>query len=238
MTARIIDGRSLAEKVKARLATQIEGLCRSHTTVRLDALLVGDDGGAAIYAQKQGSACHDLGIEHVLHELPAEAGDDDIAARVRQLNDDADVHAIMVHLPLPAGVDTEAIQSLISPEKDVEGVNPANIGNIVGKPIVVLLMRDEATVISTNKYTPELASLTQTADILISATTRTIAASVRFSISNIAIAAGTPIRRCSATASRPSSGPHRRGPVKPPRQPAPPRRTRRRRRCVAGRPGP
>ena len=208
MTARIIDGRSLAEKVKARLATQIEGLCRSHTTVRLDALLVGDDGGAAIYAQKQGSACHDLGIEHVLHELPAEAGDDDIAARVRQLNDDADVHAIMVHLPLPAGVDTEAIQSLISPEKDVEGVNPANIGNIVygrrslvpctalavmemiestgielpgtrcvcvgasnivGKPIVVLLMRDEATVISTNKYTPDLASLTHTADILISA---------------------------------------------------------------------
>ena len=208
MTARIIDGRSLAGQVKTRLASRIDELRARGTTVRLDAVLVGADDGAAIYARNQGRACHDLGIEHVLHELPAAAGDDDIAARVSQLNDDPDAHAIMVHLPLPAGVNTEDIQSLISPQKDVEGVNPANIGNIVygrrslvpctalavmemiestgaklpgsrcvcvgasnivGKPIVVLLMRDEATVISTNKYTPDLASLTQTADILISA---------------------------------------------------------------------
>ena len=109
---------------------------------------------------------------------------------------------------LPSGVDTERIQSMIDPVKDVEGVNPANIGNIVygrrslvpctalavmemiestgidlpgtqcvcvgasnivGKPVVVLLMRDQATVISTNKYTPQLGSLTRTADVLISA---------------------------------------------------------------------
>ncbi len=208
MTARIIDGRALAEKVKARLATQIEGLRGSDTTVRLDALLVGNDGGAAIYAEKQGSACRDLGIEHVLHKLPADASDADITGHVRRLNENDDVHAIMVHLPLPGTVDTEQVQSLIAAEKDVEGVNPANIGNIVygrrslvpctalavmemiestgaelpgarcvcvgasnivGKPVVVLLMRYEATVISTNKYTPELAELTRTADILVSA---------------------------------------------------------------------
>lgn len=114
----------------------------------------------------------------------------------------------MLHLPLPAGVNAEQIQSLIAVEKDVEGVNPANIGNvvygrrslvpctalavmemieatgvslpgstcvvvgasnIVGKPVVVLLMRDEATVISTNKYTQNLPAITRTADVLVSA---------------------------------------------------------------------
>lgn len=207
-TARIIDGRTLAKNVKATLAPQIERLRRCNTPVRLDAILVGSDGGAAIYARNQGTACRELGIEHVLHQLPDDAGDDDIAGRVMLLNAEPLVHAIMVHLPLPEAVDTERIQALIDPVKDVEGVNPANIGNIVygrrslvpctalavmemiestgaklpgsrcvcvgasnivGKPIVVLLMRDEATVISTNKYTPDLASLTQTADILISA---------------------------------------------------------------------
>ena len=114
----------------------------------------------------------------------------------------------MVHLPLPAGVDTERVQSLISPEKDVEGVNPANIGNvvygrrslvpctalaslemiestgielrgkrcavvgssnIVGKPIAVLLMRADATVHSTNKFTPDLPALARECDVLVAA---------------------------------------------------------------------
>ena len=108
MTARIIDGRSLAEQVKAGLSSRIDELRARGTNVRLDAVLVGADGGAAIYARNQGRACHALGIEHVLHELPAAAGNDEIAACVATLNDDPDAHAIMVHLPLPGGVDTEA----------------------------------------------------------------------------------------------------------------------------------
>ena len=208
MTARIIDGRALAKNVKATLASRIERLRACDTPVRLDAILVGSDGSAAIYARNQGTACRELGIEHVLHQLPDDARDDEIAGRVMLLNAEPLVHAVMVHLPLPSGVDTERIQSMIDPVKDVEGVNPANIGNIVygrrslvpctalavmemiestgidlpgtqcvcvgasnivGKPVVVLLMRDQATVISTNKYTPQLGSLTRTADVLISA---------------------------------------------------------------------
>ncbi len=225
MSGRIIDGRALAGNVRAKLASQIERLHEGGTTVRLDAILVGRDGGAVVYAANQARACRELGIEHVLHELPADAGDDEIAGRVMDLNADPHVHAIMIHLPLPPGVDTERIESLIAVDKDVEGVNPANIGNIVygrrslvpctalavmemiestgidlpgtqcvcvgasnivGKPVVVLLMRDEATVISTNKYTSDLGSdeatvlstnkypsdlgsITRTADVLISA---------------------------------------------------------------------
>ena len=208
MAARIIDGRALAKQVKLHIARRVCELQERHKTVRLDAILVGQDGAAVIYARNQGKACHELGIEYMLHELPAAASHDDVAGRVLLLNADPKSIAIMVHLPLPADVDTERIQSLIAVDKDVEGVNPANIGkvvygrrslvpcsalaviemiestritlpgarcvcvgasNIVGKPVVVLLMRDEATVISTNKYTPELPELTRTADVLISA---------------------------------------------------------------------
>ena len=108
MSARIIDGRALARNVREKLASQIEGLHARDTAVRLDAILVGSDGGATVYADNQARACRELGIEHVLHELPDNSGDKEIAGRVMDLNADPLVHAIMVHLPLPAGVDTDA----------------------------------------------------------------------------------------------------------------------------------
>ena len=124
------------------------------------------------------------------------------------LNTEDAVHAIMLHMPLPDGVDAYRVQRLIAPEKDVEGVNPANIGNVVygrsslapctalavvkmiehtgvplrgktcvivgasdhvGKPIAVLLMRQEATVMSCNKWTPGIESLMRNADVLVAA---------------------------------------------------------------------
>jgi methylenetetrahydrofolate dehydrogenase (NADP+)/methenyltetrahydrofolate cyclohydrolase len=208
MVARIIDGRALAEQVRKEVGCRVRDLKEQGRAVRLDAILAGTDRAAAIYARNQGRACRDLGIEYVLHELPESASEEDVAGRVLLLNADPQVTAIMVHLPLPEGVDTERVQSLIAADKDVEGVNPANIGNvvygrrsllpctalavmemiestgiklpgtrcvcvgasnIVGKPVVVLLMRAEATVISTNIYTADIERLTHDADVLISA---------------------------------------------------------------------
>ncbi|MFB0985906.1 MAG: bifunctional 5,10-methylenetetrahydrofolate dehydrogenase/5,10-methenyltetrahydrofolate cyclohydrolase [Phycisphaerales bacterium] len=200
-----IDGKNLAFQVRRTVARRVaEGKRR----VRLDAVLVGEDKGADIYAHNQRKTCAAVGIEYHLHRLPASASIEAVEAQVRSLNEDDDVTAIMVHLPLPDGVEAERVQSLIDEIKDVEGVNPANIGNIVygrrslvpctalasvemiestgielrgkrcvivgasnivGKPIAVLLMRAEATVISTNKYTEDLGSLTRTADVLVSA---------------------------------------------------------------------
>jgi methylenetetrahydrofolate dehydrogenase (NADP+)/methenyltetrahydrofolate cyclohydrolase len=225
--ARLIDGRALAAQVRRDVRRRVEALNRraaaelsgqperrgaahagmpSH--VRLDAILVGGDDAASLYAQRQEATCREVGIQHVLHRLPAEAGFDDIAGRVLLLNADDDVSAIMLHLPLPPGIDTERVQALIGVEKDIEGVNPANIGNvvygrrslvpctalaviemiestgirlpgklcvcvgasnIVGKPIAILLMKAEATVTSTNKYTDDLAGFTRQADVLIAA---------------------------------------------------------------------
>lgn len=205
MAAALIDGKVLSQQVRAVVGQRVQAAGRP---VRLDALLVGADRPAELYAENQARTCAEVGIEYVLHRLPATAGYDDIAGRVLLLNAEDAVRALMVHLPLPAGVDTERVQGLISAEKDVEGVNPANIGNvvygrrslvpctalavvemiestgialrgkrclvvgasnIVGKPVSVLLMREEATVISTNKFTPDLPALARTADVLVAA---------------------------------------------------------------------
>ncbi len=203
--ARIIDGKHLSEVVRSDLRARIAASGRA---VRLDAVLVGDDRAAGIYAANQARTCEEVGIRYVLHRLPATAGYEDIAGRVLLLNADEDVRAVMLHMPLPAGIDSERIQSLIAPEKDVEGVNPANIGNvvygrrslvpctalaalemiehtgidlrgkrcavvgasnIVGKPIAVLLMREDATVHSTNKFTPALPALARECDVIVAA---------------------------------------------------------------------
>ncbi|HMN96561.1 MAG TPA: bifunctional 5,10-methylenetetrahydrofolate dehydrogenase/5,10-methenyltetrahydrofolate cyclohydrolase [Phycisphaerales bacterium] len=207
-TARIIDGRALAGAVRAEVAARTELLRRGGRRVRLDAVIAGDDGGALLYAQNQAATCAEVGIEYHLHRLDPEASFEDVAGRVLLLNASDEVTAIMVHLPLPAGVDTERVQSLIDPQKDVEGVNPANIGNvvygrrslvpctalavmemiestgislpgrrcvvvgagnIVGKPIAVLLMRAEATVTSTNRHTVDQGELTRGADVVVAA---------------------------------------------------------------------
>ena len=205
MSAQLIDGKQLSFTVRRQVARRV---AEARRTVRLDAVIAGEDKGADIYAHNQRKTCAAVGIEYHLHRLPGTASHDDLAGVVGDLNRDDSVAAIMVHMPLPEGIEAEAIQSLIDPAKDVEGVNPANIGNIVygrrslvpctalasvemiestgielrgkrcvivgasnivGKPIAVLLMRAEATVISTNEFTEDLAGLTRTADVLVSA---------------------------------------------------------------------
>ena len=206
--AKIIDGRALAKQVRADVSRRVATLRGRGKSVRLDAILVAGDGAAEIYAKNEERTCREAGIEYVLHDLPADSGYEDIAGRVLLLNNDEQCSAMILHLPLPQGVDTEKIQSLIAVDKDVEGVNPANIGNvvygrrslvpctalaimemiestgvklrgtncvcvgasnIVGKPVAVLLMQAEATVISTNKYTKDLKDITRSAEVLISA---------------------------------------------------------------------
>lgn len=135
MTARILDGKSLAETYRARIAQRVAAVKERAGRVRLDAVLVGSkDNGARVYATNQGKTCAAVGIEYKLHEIgdaDEEVGFDEIAGRVLLLNTKEDVTAVMLHMPLPPAVDAYSVQRLIAPEKDVEGVNPANIGNIV-----------------------------------------------------------------------------------------------------------
>ncbi len=209
MGAQIIDGRALAQRFRERVALSAGELVARGFRPRLDAVLVeSGDNGARVYAQNQAKTCETLGIGYELHTLPEGSGQDAVEAKIRELNQDDSVHAVMVHMPLPDGVDTYRVQELIDPDKDVEGVNPANIGNVVygrsmrapctalatlrlidetgielrgkrcvvvgasavvGRPIAVLLMQREATVVSCNKHTRGIKELCRGADVLIPA---------------------------------------------------------------------
>lgn len=130
--AKIIDGRELANAERAEIASRVRELEGRGVEVRLDAVLVNSgDSAARVYAARQASSCERLGIGYRLHELPEGASELEIASCVRRLNVDGKVTAVMVHMPLPDGVDEDRIKALIDVEKDVEGVNPANIGNVI-----------------------------------------------------------------------------------------------------------
>jgi methylenetetrahydrofolate dehydrogenase (NADP+)/methenyltetrahydrofolate cyclohydrolase len=126
--AMIIDGKSVAARIKRQTLERVEDLRRRGVHVRLDVVMVGDPDAGEIYARSQRKRCEEVGIEYRLHALPGTAKAAEIRRRIRELNDDPAVTGILLNLPLPPGIDTPAIQYCIDPYKDVEGVNPANIG--------------------------------------------------------------------------------------------------------------
>lgn len=126
--ARIIDGKALAERIKRETAATVRALADMGVEVSLDAVLVGDPAAGEIYARSQRQRCLEVGINYRLHTLNADAREDDIRGLIRELNVDRRVTGILLNLPLPPGLDTPAIQYSIDPYKDVEGVNPSNIG--------------------------------------------------------------------------------------------------------------
>jgi len=128
MPARIIDGRAVAERIRGQTAEQARRLRAEGVAVRLDAVIVGDPDAGVIYARSQEARCSEVGIEYRSHWLAASSTDRDVLALLARLNLEPEVTGILVNLPLPAGMDTAAIQYGIHPYKDVEGVNPANIG--------------------------------------------------------------------------------------------------------------
>ncbi|MEM7808853.1 MAG: bifunctional 5,10-methylenetetrahydrofolate dehydrogenase/5,10-methenyltetrahydrofolate cyclohydrolase [Planctomycetota bacterium] len=125
---KLIDGRRLAAESRQRTADRVASL---GVPVKLAAILCGDPGGAAVYADRQAQSCRDVGIDYVLRRLPEDASFDRIATEIVRLNNDPTVTGVMVHLPLPGGIDPTPLQSLIALHKDVEGVSPANIGRVV-----------------------------------------------------------------------------------------------------------
>jgi methylenetetrahydrofolate dehydrogenase (NADP+)/methenyltetrahydrofolate cyclohydrolase len=128
MPAKIIDGVALAECIKQDVATRIGAFPRP---VHLVAILVGATPAGQLYAQRQGDACRALGIQYDLVSLPDDVTQKDVKREIRRLNDDPKVTGIMMHLPLPQHLDAPRLQYEIDVVKDVEGVNPANIGYVV-----------------------------------------------------------------------------------------------------------
>ncbi len=131
MTARIIDGKAIAQSLRASTAQAVAALAAAGRPVRLVALLIGNSPAAEVYARNQADMCAKIGIDYSLQTLPASASQENVLAEVRRLNADPAVTGVMVHLPLPEHLDTQEVQYAIDVRKDVEGVSPANIGHVV-----------------------------------------------------------------------------------------------------------
>lgn len=137
MPARVLDGAAFAAETRAEVARDVAVHQAAHGPIRLYALLVGSDEAGRLYAKSQRRNCEQVGIAYELIELPQETTQPQLLAEIERLNTDPAVTGIMLHLPLPERIDSAAAQYHIDPYKDVEGVNPANIGLLFyGEPII------------------------------------------------------------------------------------------------------
>jgi methylenetetrahydrofolate dehydrogenase (NADP+)/methenyltetrahydrofolate cyclohydrolase len=128
-TARVIDGKQIAEQTRAEHAAAVHRLtARTGVVPHLAAVLVGDDAASAVYVRNKQLACQRAGIRSTLHRLPATTTQDELLALIARLNADRDVHGILVQLPLPQGLDATLILDTIVPSKDVDGFHPENVG--------------------------------------------------------------------------------------------------------------
>jgi len=128
---KIIDGAALARQIREGVKSRTAELATQGRAVHLTAILVGSTAAGELYAQRQKETCAAAGIHYELITLPADATFEDVSGTIARLNRDLTVTGIMLHLPLPEHLDATELQHKIDPVKDVEGVNPSNIGYVV-----------------------------------------------------------------------------------------------------------
>jgi methylenetetrahydrofolate dehydrogenase (NADP+)/methenyltetrahydrofolate cyclohydrolase len=136
MSARILDGKQLSEVVRAEVRAGVEEFQAKHGRAPgLEVILVGDDPASAIYTRNKEKASNEVGMHGSLHVMPASSSEDEITARIRDLNADKAVDGILVQLPLPKHVDPQRVLDLVDPRKDVDGFHPFNAGLLtLGRP--------------------------------------------------------------------------------------------------------
>jgi methylenetetrahydrofolate dehydrogenase (NADP+)/methenyltetrahydrofolate cyclohydrolase len=130
--AKILDGRSISAEIRRKLSGRIKELKEKHGMAPGVAfVMVGDDPDSKFYVGKKAITCEILEIRHFTKFLPEKTTEKELLALVRDLNADPKIHGIVVQLPLPAHISKDVVFSTISPEKDVDGLNPINAGNLL-----------------------------------------------------------------------------------------------------------
>ena len=212
MTAAIIDGKTIAAELRNRVAAEVARVRRDDDLVPgLAVVLVGHDPASEVYVRSKHTQTQAAGMASFEHKLPDDVAQADLLALIARLNADDAVHGILVQLPLPKSLDTEAIINAIDPMKDVDGLHPHNAGrlagglpalspctplgciiltktvrpsleglnaivigrsNLVGRPLVQLLLNENATVTIAHSRSRELASLCAQADLVYAAVGR------------------------------------------------------------------
>ena len=131
MSAIIIDGVEIAKKVREEIALQVADLKEKGVTPGLAVILVGDNQASKTYVSMKEKACQQLGMYSLLIKLPESTSEDELLAKIDELNKDEKIHGILVQLPLPKHIDEDAVIEAISPAKDVDGFHPINVGKMM-----------------------------------------------------------------------------------------------------------
>jgi len=211
MTARILDGKAVAARIRASIAEDVAALIKKHGRAPgLAVILVGEDAASQVYVRNKKKACVDTGIESASFSqaLPVNTTQQHLLGLIAELNANPKVDGILVQMPLPAQIDSETVIEAIDPGKDVDGFHPYNVGrlaaripglrsctpygcmklleetdldlhgqeavivgasNIVGRPMALELLLAGATVTVAHKFTRDLKSHVERADIVVAA---------------------------------------------------------------------
>ena len=134
MTARIIDGNTIADNLRKAVAIEVEQMVKEgYPRPGLATVLVGENPASQVYVRTKQKVCAEVGIESFGYTLPEKATQAEVEALVKELNDNPRVHGILVQLPLPSGLNEEDVLKTIRIEKDVDGFHPLNIGRLAQK---------------------------------------------------------------------------------------------------------
>ncbi len=202
----ILDGKALSLEIKNRCKEDVALLKNEGITPGLAVMIVGDDPASHTYVSMKEKSCKEVGIYSIVHKMPDDISQEKILETIAMMNKNPNIDGILVQLPLPKHIDSEAVLGAIDPQKDVDGFHPTNVGNlvlgldgfvpctplgvmellekydidpqgkdvcivgasnIVGKPMLNLLLNANATVDICHIYTKDLASHTKRAEILI-----------------------------------------------------------------------
>ena len=210
MSAQIIDGKAISQNIKDELKEKTALLKEKGIEVTLAVILVGEDPASQVYVRNKKKACEYIGYRSLSYELPAETTQEELLKLIDELNGRKDVDGILVQMPLPKHIDEKTVIDAISPDKDVDGFHPMNVGalcigekgfvsctpagviqlikralpdydisgkecvivgrsNIVGKPMSLLMLRENATVTVAHSKTRNLEAVCKRADIIIAA---------------------------------------------------------------------
>lgn len=136
MSAVILDGKKVAQEIKEQVKSRVDELVKRGITPGLAVILVGDNPSSQVYVRNKEKTCRKLGIFSLRYDLPEDTPEEELLKLIEELNTNQKVHGILVQLPLPAHIDEREILYSISPNKDVDGFHPYNLGRLlIGDPL-------------------------------------------------------------------------------------------------------
>lgn len=160
MAAKLIDGKQIAKKKQEEIAKEVQDLKSRNIIPGLAVILVGNNPASRTYVKSKEKACLELGMHSVLIESPATISEDELLAKIVELNEDINIHGILVQLPLPSHINEKKVIETIIPEKDVDGFHPINIGRMMTgqdsflpcTPYGVMVMLEEMNIPISGKH--------------------------------------------------------------------------------------